>query len=46
MRYEKLNEYYIEDKYTGQKLNQTDTIKRLNTYEQVLQEIRKQEVIQ
>ena len=46
MRYERTNDYYIEDKYTGQKLSQKDSVERLNQYEQVLQEIRRQEVIQ
>ena len=46
MRYERTNDYYIEDKYTGQKLNQNDTIERLNQYENILREIRKNEVIQ
>lgn len=46
MRYERTNDYYIEDTYIGQKLNQNDTIERLNQYERILQEIRKNEVIQ
>lgn len=46
MRYERTNDYYIEDTYTGQKLNQNDTIERLNQYENILREIRKNEVIQ
>lgn len=46
MRYQQINDFYIEDKYTGQKLNQNDTIERLNQYERILQEIRKNEVIQ
>ena len=45
-RYEKLNDFYIIDNYTGQKLDNKRTIKRLNQYERILQEIRKQEVIQ
>lgn len=36
MRYHKLNEEYIIDKYTGQRLDQTRTIQRLNRYETVL----------
>jgi len=46
MRYERTNDYYIEDKYTGQKLNQKDSVERLNQYERILQEILKNEVIQ
>ena len=45
-RYTRLNDYYIIDNYTGQKLDNKRTIKRLNQYEQILQEIRRQEVIQ
>ena len=37
MRYTKLNDYYIIDNYTGQKLNQKQTIQRLNKYETELQ---------
>lgn len=33
MRYERINEYYIEDTHTGKKLNQTDAIHTLNNYE-------------
>ena len=44
MRYERTNDYYIEDKYTGQKLNQMDAVERLNTYERILQEIRRTEI--
>lgn len=32
-RYTKLNDYYIIDNYTGQRLDQKQTIKRLNQYE-------------
>lgn len=35
-RYTQLNQYYILDKYTGQKLDQKRTIQRLNRYETVL----------
>ena len=35
-RYCKLNDYYILDKYTGQRLDQKQTIKRLNQYEEEL----------
>jgi hypothetical protein len=38
MRYIKLNEHYILDKYTGQKLNQNNAIRRLNKYEEALNE--------
>ena len=44
MRYEQINEYYIQDNYTGQKLTQTDSINRLNQYERLLQEIRRNEI--
>ena len=43
MRYEKLNDFYIQDNYTGQKLTLQKSIKRLNQYEQILQEIRQTE---
>ena len=36
-RYRQLNDYYIEDTYTGQKLDQKRTIRRLNQYETILQ---------
>ena len=36
MRYKRLNDYYIIDQYTGQKLDQKRTIKRLNKYEHEL----------
>ena len=36
-RYTQLNDYYIIDTYTGQKLNQKQTITRLNKYETELQ---------
>lgn len=45
-RYEPINDYYIEDKYTGQKLNQKETVERLNQYEIILQDLRKNEAIQ
>ena len=32
-RYEKINDYYIQDNYTGQKLDQKRAIRRLNKYE-------------
>ena len=32
-RYKRLNEYYILDNYTGQKLDMKRTIQRLNRYE-------------
>ena len=32
-RYEKINNYYLTDKQTGEKLNFDDTIKRLNRTE-------------
>ena len=35
-RYKRLNDYYIIDEYTGQKLDQTRVIQRLNKYETVL----------
>ena len=35
-RYTKLNNYYIQDNKTGQKLDQTRVIQRLNKYETVL----------
>ena len=43
-RYELINEYYIQDNYTGQKLTFTDTVNRLNQYETLLQEIRQNEI--
>jgi hypothetical protein len=45
-RYTRLNEYYILDNYTGQKLNQNNAIRRLNKYETILQEIKKNERIE
>jgi len=36
-RYKRLNDYYIIDEYTGQKLDQTRVIQRLNRYEYELQ---------
>ncbi len=36
-RYKRLNEYYILDNYTGQKLDMKRTIQRLNKYEIELQ---------
>ena len=35
-RYSPLNQYYILDNYTGQKLDMKRTIQRLNKYETVL----------
>ena len=32
-RYKRLNQYYILDNYTGQKLDMTRVIQRLNRYE-------------
>jgi len=45
-RYKRLNDYYIIDEYTGQKLNQNNTIRRLNRYETIVQEISKNEGIE
>ena len=36
-RYTKLNDFYILDTYTGQRLDQKRTIQRLNKYEYELQ---------
>lgn len=36
-RYTQLNQYYILDNYTGQKLDMKRTIQRLNKYEIELQ---------
>lgn len=36
MRYTRLNEHYILDTYTGMKLNQKDTLERLNRYEDLI----------
>lgn len=36
MRYERLNEHYIIDTYTGMKLNQKKCIEQLNNYEEHL----------
>ena len=36
-RYTRLNDFYIIDQYTGQKLDQKRTINRLNRYEHELQ---------
>lgn len=33
MRYERLNDYYVLDNITGEKLDQTKIIERLNDYE-------------
>ena len=38
MRYTPLNDYYILDNYTGQKLDQKRTIRRLNKYEAITNE--------
>ena len=38
-RYTKLNDYYILDNHTGQKLDQKRTIRRLNKYEVILDDI-------
>ena len=35
-RYTQLNQYYVLDNYTGQKLDMTRVIQRLNKYETVL----------
>lgn len=40
-RYEKINDYYIEDKYTGKKLTLTEIEKLLNNYEETLQNQRR-----
>ena len=45
-RYTKLNDYYIIDNYTGQKLTQKKTVERLNQYEIILQDLRRTEMIQ
>ena len=37
-RYTRLNDYYILDNYTGQKLDQKRTIRRLNKYEAITNE--------
>ena len=39
-RYVKENEYYITDKYTGQKLSFDKMIGRLNTYEELIQGVK------
>ena len=39
-RYTKLNDYYILDNHTGQKLDQKRTIIRLNKYENELNEVK------
>ena len=44
-RYISLNEHYILDTYTGQKLNQNNAIRRLNRYETELQKETKEEMI-
>jgi len=36
-RYTQLNQYYVLDNYTGQKLDMTRVIQRLNRYEYELQ---------
>ena len=38
-RYTQLNQYYIQDNKTGQKLDQKRTIKRLNRYETQINEL-------
>lgn len=40
-RYTKLNDYYILDNHTGQKLDQKRAIRRLNKYEVLLNDINK-----
>ena len=42
-RYKRLNEYYILDNYTGQKLDMKRTIQRLNRYETALKKENKME---
>ena len=42
-RYKRLNDYYIIDEYTGQKLDQKRIINRLNKYEAILNDINKNE---
>ena len=43
MRYTKLNDFYVLDNHTGQKLDQKRTIQTLNKYESCLQHIKMQQ---
>ena len=38
MRYKTLNKYYIQDTYTGIKINQKKAVELLNKYEEALNE--------
>ena len=44
-RYTRLNDYYILDNYTGQKLDQKRLIQRLNRYEHELRKETEEEMI-
>ena len=41
MRYKTLNKYYIQDTYTGIKINQKKAVELLNKYEEALNELAK-----
>ena len=43
-RYEKINDYYIQDNFTGQKLDQKRAIRRLNKYEHELRKETKETI--
>ena len=36
MRYRKVNDYYLEDTYTGLKIDQNKALELLNNYEEAL----------
>ena len=44
-RYTRLNDYYVIDNYTGQKLDQKRLIQRLNKYEVELRKETEEEMI-
>lgn len=43
MRFEQINNYYIQDKYTGKKYNLSETADLLNLYEKYLMEYKENE---
>lgn len=46
MRYEKINDYYIQDTYTGKKLTLNDIVTLLNVYEENTQKDRRKWICQ
>ena len=45
-RYKQLNEHYVLDTYTNKKLSLNETVNLLNTYEDHLQQQRRQYICQ